>query len=731
MSGSPHADEPAPKVPRIAESPANDRGSDEEEVDLCIHGLDLLNPICGEVICGVTDEYEGPFATSSPLDAFSSLSALSTDSPASTWFTRSPGTPFSPLADHEWEGLRCSGCAGAGCGACLGPTTTTATKSSSHPERSALPSLPEDLAFSDAGDVLREPNGCLGDGGGGAGAAAANQVDDDADDAGGSAGPGSLPVLSTTSTSEMGGYANVLPAGSGSTEQQQQQQEVQQEQQQQQQPQQEPSPAQQQQTRQEHPPTNNPAANNTAAASAEAAAPDAPSASPPSAATATAASASSGSDSINSSRRRSSRATMPVASEGASASGTTAAPKESKPEAPTRKKAVDMLSRAIRTPNGGGSGDRISESQGQRLASTLEACVFDLSTSEDKYRSKVRGLSASFKRNADARGAFARGELRAESLADAGGEDLLLTQQQRERREHENKLSLERSLGFNVGGLGKFVMGLDCAGPARGCHPECDRRHLDPKEQTRYSWPTKLERSRLIVCAGAERTGSTWLYNAVRLLHRTAKVPCDSYWLGELTEANLSERLAGHPPVVVLVKTHEWHSQYQDLFARGVASRNCKVVLTHRDLRGVCASYRRLKWEIGIPDAYVAEHMQWKQRADLDVAFEDLVRNKGLSVLPKLASELGLSVSRAMCEEVAQDLASLSRSHLGNVVCQVTKLWPDHISREVARYRDEGLAVGSGISFANPLVQDPDYARVLNIRFREYQSMYGYICGNP
>ena len=47
------------------------------------------------------------------------------------------------------------------------------------------------------------------------------------------------------------------------------------------------------------------------------------------------------------------------------------------------------------------------------------------------------------------------------------------------------------------------------------------------------------------------------------------------------------------------------------------------ILLTHRDLRGVVASYRRVKWEVAIPDAYVSEHMQWRTRCTLDLAYAD------------------------------------------------------------------------------------------------------------
>jgi hypothetical protein len=37
--------------------------------------------------------------------------------------------------------------------------------------------------------------------------------------------------------------------------------------------------------------------------------------------------------------------------------------------------------------------------------------------------------------------------------------------------------------------------------------------------------------------------------------------------------------------------------------------------VTHRDLRQVLASYRRMNWEFDLPGSYVEHHMRWRVRA--------------------------------------------------------------------------------------------------------------------
>ena len=56
-----------------------------------------------------------------------------------------------------------------------------------------------------------------------------------------------------------------------------------------------------------------------------------------------------------------------------------------------------------------------------------------------------------------------------------------------------------------------------------------------------------------------------------------------------------------------LIKTHAWSSEWDP----GTAS---YIFLTHRDLRGVLASYQRVGWAFDITPSYVQEHMRWRVR---------------------------------------------------------------------------------------------------------------------
>ena len=134
----------------------------------------------------------------------------------------------------------------------------------------------------------------------------------------------------------------------------------------------------------------------------------------------------------------------------------------------------------------------------------------------------------------------------------------------------------------------------------------------------------------IYVCAGMSRSGSTWVFNAVRLLLQRANVP-------DLAAGWITERanLLAHDNSVIKI-----HSFDVELAARA------DVVLTsHRDLRDVAASMQR-KFKTGFSTKLihetVADYVKWSKIAAYDLHYEDLLLDK-LPELKKIAAALKLS----------------------------------------------------------------------------------------
>ena len=133
----------------------------------------------------------------------------------------------------------------------------------------------------------------------------------------------------------------------------------------------------------------------------------------------------------------------------------------------------------------------------------------------------------------------------------------------------------------------------------------------------------------IYVCAGMTRSGSTWLYNAVRIILGKAGVP--DLAAGWITE---KEELLSHRNVVI--KTHS--------FDAALAAQADVVLVSHRDLRDVAASlHRKFKIEFSTKAVHDTFHdyTNWKKIASYDLRYEQLLIDKP-SELEKIAAVLKL-----------------------------------------------------------------------------------------
>jgi len=212
--------------------------------------------------------------------------------------------------------------------------------------------------------------------------------------------------------------------------------------------------------------------------------------------------------------------------------------------------------------------------------------------------------------------------------------------------------------------------GRGCKATGTRCHSECEGRHLDAIEKTRFDRDFGFQYPRepsVVITASRDmgRTASTWVFNAVRLLYRQAKEACDSYWQRRLLPESLQERL--QTGAHVLVKTHEWTGELsQAEFDR------VRPMLTH-----VIVSVRQ-----GFsPDP------AWMKVATHVIHYEDIVEHDeagqnigALRVLRALAEHLGIEgLTDADFRRVDYDLMTMKMPTGG---CdQTTKLWPFHSRR--------------------------------------------------
>jgi broad specificity phosphatase PhoE len=183
---------------------------------------------------------------------------------------------------------------------------------------------------------------------------------------------------------------------------------------------------------------------------------------------------------------------------------------------------------------------------------------------------------------------------------------------------------------------------------------------------TAFSYP---EKPHLIITASRDmgRSASTWVFNAVRLLFREARVACDSYWIRTLSKEKLQRRLE-NSRAHVLIKTHEWTggALSQEKFDRELVPMFTHVIVSVR--------------EGFSPDP------AWMKVASYVVNYEDIVADNtesdismgALSVLRGLAQHLGISDSLSDDDIRAVDYKIMTLPIPGD---QSSKFWSFHARR--------------------------------------------------
>jgi hypothetical protein len=185
--------------------------------------------------------------------------------------------------------------------------------------------------------------------------------------------------------------------------------------------------------------------------------------------------------------------------------------------------------------------------------------------------------------------------------------------------------------------------------------------------------------SKIIVCAGNQRSGSTWLYNIVRLAYISAGYKTYGAWIDEYIPTLEAD--------IHIIKTHQFHE--------GLSNVADIVIVSTRDLRDCAASLVRKQWISHAPEEFKSllrtevtrSIVPWRKRADINVAYEDTFKDK-IKQITKLISQLGLEkVDPEKLNELVDNL-SLEIYHAVN---PVTMLSPKHITDGTVHSFDKSL----------------------------------------
>lgn len=202
---------------------------------------------------------------------------------------------------------------------------------------------------------------------------------------------------------------------------------------------------------------------------------------------------------------------------------------------------------------------------------------------------------------------------------------------------------------------------------------------------------------RLVVCAGMHRSGSTWLYNAVRLILASQMLPVYATFVSNYRKSGCSD---GRP--IHVVKTHRYYRDIQE-------AAEC-VFTTRRDLRDLAASAVRMglcpSTRSGVIEYLTRvldeDYIPWVQFSDFEMPYETMMADQE-RMIGILAAFMGFSVNEVAVREQIDRLTHEDPE---------TLLAPGHITK------------GTPGSFPETLPEDCILA--VETAFQRWQEQHGY-----
>ena len=175
---------------------------------------------------------------------------------------------------------------------------------------------------------------------------------------------------------------------------------------------------------------------------------------------------------------------------------------------------------------------------------------------------------------------------------------------------------------------------------------------------------------KLILIAGMKRSGSTWMYNAVRLMLKDAGKDVYGSWIDDYDESNTAE--------FHVVKTHKWD--------KDLAEKADIVFTSRRDLIEVIDSMKRFGIWKGNDDfvEMLIDYQLWYRCADYSMEYESIGWE---GAIYDIEAELfdAFSIDCINIQDVIDEIDRLQPPEHDNVnyYDTITLLHPNHITRDV------------------------------------------------
>lgn len=209
----------------------------------------------------------------------------------------------------------------------------------------------------------------------------------------------------------------------------------------------------------------------------------------------------------------------------------------------------------------------------------------------------------------------------------------------------------------------------------------------DIQKTGRSKRPDVYQAPQVVIVAGVPRSGSTWLYNATRLLIEANGHSVYACWNGDYSPSSF----AGHTYHVVKVHDLEDLSFPYDT-----------ILTTNRPIIERLASLIRMGWleqsEEAVKNAYDRQNFLyefWRDRTDLEIKFAD-IRNHPEKIVHLIAATLQIGCNARMAAAVVREIDALPMPDPGQPHDPLSQMHPGHRSdgsrtAEIAEWISEFL----------------------------------------
>lgn len=202
----------------------------------------------------------------------------------------------------------------------------------------------------------------------------------------------------------------------------------------------------------------------------------------------------------------------------------------------------------------------------------------------------------------------------------------------------------------------------------------------------------------IILSAGMQRSGSTWLYNAARLILINSPLTCEitSYgWIGDLPTIPKKR--------IMLIKIHTFDDRIINIDAPKI------ILYSYRDLRDVLASSKRI-WNqepsLDLASQLIRNDLLWRRHADFIMRYETMIYDQ-----------------HAMLENLRSFL-EISKVETNDIISCIGQLNYDNNGKKNQAYHMENLLhkghITDGRHGSWKSVLDVDLVKLIENKFRDW-----------